>query len=295
MEEARLDVEARAVGGVPALVVVPRRGAERLATAQPVAIGYNHDIPHRGRVYHVQTEDSGRGRCTIITHVFHAGVIVATKKTEYAESTPVSGIVELLRESHKSMMRRLVNGLLDEAIGRCFGGLVGERPAARVTAEPPRLALVPAPEPRPAESEAQAEPEPALDSQAERVRALIDAMDMDDIRATLEGLRSHVAGVLGVALVDHESGMCLGSSGTELDMDVAASGIRDVMSANLRLMRALGIEGGLEDVLVTMGTQLHITRPVGSTLALFMAMDREQGNLALARHKLAIAASELAL
>ena len=300
MEEARQEAESQGAGSPPTLMVVPVSGTKGLGAGHTVAIGYNHDVPHRGRIYHVQTEDSGRSRGTIITHLFHAGVIVATNRTEYEESTPSTGIINLLRESHKSMMRQLVNGLLDGAISRCFGGLVGERQPigpARVTSESPRLALVPAPaaspiapEPAPAP-----EPEPAPDPRAERLRALIEAIDMEAIQAILDDLHAHVAGSLGVALVDYETGMCLGTAGTGVKLEVAAAGNVTVMKAKARLARELGIDGGVEDLLITLASQYHVIRPMGTSLFLYMALDREQGSLALARHQLASAAAKPAL
>lgn len=116
---------------------------------------------------------------------------------------------------------------------------------------------------------------------------------MDNIKKTLEGLQANIAGTLGLALVDYESGMCLGTVGTGLNMDVAAAGNMEVMKAKARVMRDLGIKGGIEDILITLESQYHIIRPVGSALFLYLAMDRKQGNLALARHKLTAAAAEI--
>ena len=51
---------------------------------QSPQLGYNHNIPHRGRLYHVQTEDSGVEKAHIFTHVFYDGTIISSKKVEYA-------------------------------------------------------------------------------------------------------------------------------------------------------------------------------------------------------------------
>lgn len=226
-----------------------------------MVIGYNHDILHRGRVYHVQTEDSGKGRGRgkghIFTHVFHAGTIVASHKLGYDGGASVPHIIELLRASHKSMLRRLVQGSFDEAIMRCVGfdGRQHE-PSARLL-------------------------------------TLIEMLDMDSINRMLEDLRSNVSGALAVALVDYESGMCLGTAGTGLNIEVAAAGTMEVMKAKARVMRDLGIEGGIEDILITLDSQYHIIRPVGSTMFFYLALDRKLGNLALARHKLAAAGAEV--
>lgn len=116
---------------------------------------------------------------------------------------------------------------------------------------------------------------------------------MDNIKKTLENLQANIAGTLGVALVDYESGMCLGTVGTGLNMEVAAAGNMEVMKAKARVMRDLGIKGGIEDILITLDAQYHIIRPVGSALFLYLAMDRKLGNLAMARHKLNSAATDI--
>jgi predicted regulator of Ras-like GTPase activity (Roadblock/LC7/MglB family) len=116
---------------------------------------------------------------------------------------------------------------------------------------------------------------------------------MSNIKQVLDNLRTNLSGALGVALVDYESGMCLGTSGTGLNMDVAAAGNMEVMKAKARVMRDLGIKGGIEDILITLESQYHIIRPVGTTLFLYLALDRAQGNLALARHKIAAAGPEI--
>jgi hypothetical protein len=79
--------------------------------------GFNHNIKHKGKVYHVQTEDSGVSNPHIITHLFVGGNILASKKTSYsdilgAENLP-DVVRELMEEQHKEMLRNLINGTYD--------------------------------------------------------------------------------------------------------------------------------------------------------------------------------------
>lgn len=97
---------------------------------QSPQLGYNHNIPHRGRLYHVQTEDSGVDRAHIFTHVFYDGTIVATNKVDY-DSKHVAEelgeyVVGLMQESHKAMIRQLRRGIFDERIVQ----YIGEHPEA---------------------------------------------------------------------------------------------------------------------------------------------------------------------
>ena len=115
---------------------------------------------------------------------------------------------------------------------------------------------------------------------------------MDNTQQSLNSI-SEINGMLGAALVDYESGMTLGTVGTGIDLEVASAGNMEVMRAKQRVMRELGIRGGIEDILITLENQYHLLRPVGATLFLYVAISRKDGNLAMARRKLADAAKGL--
>lgn len=94
--------------------------------AQSPQLGYNHNIPHRGRLYHVQTEDSGIEKAHIFTHIFYDGTIISSNKVEYGSNIegvesvdPV--IIGLMQDSHKSMIKRLRRGEFDEKIFAVIG------------------------------------------------------------------------------------------------------------------------------------------------------------------------------
>ena len=86
-------------------------------TFEKAVTGFNHNIKHKGKVYHVQTEDSGINNPHLITHLFVGGNILATKKTSYADITKAPNLSELVRElmeeQHKEMLRNLVAGTYD--------------------------------------------------------------------------------------------------------------------------------------------------------------------------------------
>jgi hypothetical protein len=89
-----------------------------MAEAKGMVTGFNHNVKHRGKVYHVQTEDSGLANPHIITHLFVGGNILASKKTSYADIAGAENLVqvvrELMEEQHKEMLRNLVNGVYDD-------------------------------------------------------------------------------------------------------------------------------------------------------------------------------------
>ncbi|MGH7269438.1 MAG: hypothetical protein ACREJ3_03325, partial [Polyangiaceae bacterium] len=84
-------------------------------------LGYNNNVRHKGKVFHVQTEDSGVKYGHIITHLFmDGGRIVKSVKTSYAEyvsSDRVSEVVrEMMKQQHKAMFIALRDGKFDSAI-----------------------------------------------------------------------------------------------------------------------------------------------------------------------------------
>ncbi len=86
-------------------------------TFEKAVTGFNHNIKHKAKVYHVQTEDSGAANPHIITHLFVGGNILASKKTGYADIVKTGNLAELVREmmeeQHKEMLRNLINGVYD--------------------------------------------------------------------------------------------------------------------------------------------------------------------------------------
>lgn len=84
-------------------------------------LGYNNNVRHKNRVFHIQTEDSGVKRPHIITHLFmDGGRILKSVKTSYAEHVgkdKLGDVVrQLMKEQHKSMFRALRDGDFDRII-----------------------------------------------------------------------------------------------------------------------------------------------------------------------------------
>lgn len=80
--------------------------------------GFNHNVKHAGKSYHVQTEDSGTANPHVITHLFIGGNILSSKKTSYANLLGVpdcaAQVTRLMQAQHKAMLRELVRGAFDD-------------------------------------------------------------------------------------------------------------------------------------------------------------------------------------
>lgn len=109
---------------------------------------------------------------------------------------------------------------------------------------------------------------------------------MSNIKESLSELMK-IDGAKCVSLVDGSSGMVLGQDGSGIDMELAAAGNSEVVKAKLRTMDSLKLKTEIEDILITLGDQYHIIRPMAKQKGLFLyiVLDKGQSNLALARRK----------
>jgi hypothetical protein len=112
-------------------------------------LGFNNNIKHKGRVFHVQTEDSGIRHPHIITHLFmDGGRILKTVKTSYAEHLANEKMGEIVRkmmkDQHKAMFMALRDGAFDAQINFITPGL-GVTPGEPAPSSTPSAALDSAP------------------------------------------------------------------------------------------------------------------------------------------------------
>jgi predicted regulator of Ras-like GTPase activity (Roadblock/LC7/MglB family) len=103
-------------------------------------------------------------------------------------------------------------------------------------------------------------------------------------------------GCLGAALVDFESGLCLGTAGNPgFDLELAAAGNAEVVRAKKNIRDKLGLPDKIEDILITLNSQYHLIRMIGTSMFLYVALDRAKSNLAMARRELASIDKNLSL
>lgn len=120
---------------------------------------------------------------------------------------------------------------------------------------------------------------------------------MSNLKESLEKL-SAVDGFIGACVVDANSGMMLGAhGGGPINLEVAAAGNTEVVRSKLKTMKALGLNDNIEDILITLGKQYHLIRPLAKREGLFvyLVLDKAKANLALGRHNLSSVEGELVL
>ena len=109
-----------------------------------------------------------------------------------------------------------------------------------------------------------------------------------------------IEGATGAAIVDISSGMALAAGGNPgFDITVSAAGNSNVVRAMVKTMSDIDLAGRIEDIMTTLDRQYHLINVLASSeaagLFVYLVLDRNSANLALARHKLRLIAQRITL
>ncbi|GHF21749.1 hypothetical protein [Pseudolysinimonas yzui] len=139
-----------------------------------------------------------------------------------------------------------------------------------------------------AEETADAAPAVAVAEVVEAAPVAKPADDRPSLDAVLAKLLSF-DGAMCVAVVDSETGMILGNAGSGVDIDLAAAGASVILRARLASAKALGGEEHIEDVLISLTSQVQIIHPLPKNPSIFTYLigDKAKSSLAMARFKAA--------
>lgn len=104
-----------------------------------------------------------------------------------------------------------------------------------------------------------------------------------------ERIASELPGFMAASLVDVESGMTLGLKSNRPDFDLAAASAynSEMVKQKLKIMKALNLKTTLEDMLLTLGDQIHMIKIVNPGTFIYLAVDRSMSNLAIVRNVIA--------
>jgi hypothetical protein len=88
--------------------------------------GFNTDVDHQDRVFHVQTEDKGLDNPMIETLVYCGGEIIDSKQNSYEELSETEAfsedaVLERMEAQHQTMIREILNGRFDTTGPKPFG------------------------------------------------------------------------------------------------------------------------------------------------------------------------------
>jgi len=109
------------------------------------------------------------------------------------------------------------------------------------------------------------------------------------IQDTFDRVAQDIPGFIAASLVDLESGMTLAVKTARSDFDLTAASAynSELVKQKLKIMKALNLKTHLEDMLLTLGDQIHVIKIVGPTTFIYLAVDRSQSNLAIVRSAVA--------
>ena len=109
--------------------------------------GFNTDIRHNDKVYHIQTEDKGLSNPYIESLVYVGGEILASKKTSYADQAK-DGVDEkwigsLMEQQHRTMIAAIKRGRFDQPAEGTKSGLQAAVPTVAGDVAKPTTATMP--------------------------------------------------------------------------------------------------------------------------------------------------------
>jgi hypothetical protein len=106
------------------------------------------------------------------------------------------------------------------------------------------------------------------------------------IQDTFEKVANDIPGFIAASLVDLESGMTLGARTARTDFDLTAASAynSEMVKQKLKIMKALNLRTTLEDILLTLGDQIHLIKLVTPSSFVYLAADRATTNLAIVRN-----------
>ena len=106
-----------------------------------------------------------------------------------------------------------------------------------------------------------------------------------EISDAFDHFMNDIPGFVGASLVDVDSGMTLAvrASRDDFDLAVASAYNSELVKQKLKIMKALNLKTTLEDMILTLGDQIHFIKLLSPTMFISLAADRSACNIAIVR------------
>jgi hypothetical protein len=101
----------------------------------------------------------------------------------------------------------------------------------------------------------------------------------------LDLFSNEIPGFIAASLVDLDSGMTLAVKTTRTDFDLAVASAynSELVKQKMKIMKALNLKTNLEDMILTLGDQIHFIKILSPTMFIYLAADRSLANIAIVR------------
>ena len=87
--------------------------------------GFNTDVPYRGEVFHVQTEDKGKDNPMVESLIYKGGEILGARRTAYSKFLPngydEKTIIKFMEDQHRRIIEEIKHGAFDKSGGGPLG------------------------------------------------------------------------------------------------------------------------------------------------------------------------------
>jgi hypothetical protein len=100
-----------------------------------------------------------------------------------------------------------------------------------------------------------------------------------------EKMAADIPGFIAASLVDIDSGMTLAVKSTRPDFDLAVASAynSELVKQKMKIVKALNLKTNLEDMILTLGDQIHFIKVLSPTMFVYLAADRASSNIAIVR------------
>lgn len=108
---------------------------------------------------------------------------------------------------------------------------------------------------------------------------------LNETKEVFESFANDIPGFVAASLVDLDSGMTLAVKSTRNDFDLAVASAynSELVKQKLKIIKALNLRTNLEDIILTLGDQIHFIKLLSPTLFIYLAADRSTANIAIVR------------
>ncbi|MEO6178085.1 MAG: hypothetical protein ABIP27_23220 [Flavobacterium circumlabens] len=111
-------------------------------------------------------------------------------------------------------------------------------------------------------------------------------MSNDFLNVFLNEMKTNVNGFIAIAVTEIESGLSFGNLSLDpsFDPELAAAYNLEVVKAKLNAVKALNLNQDIEDILITLSTQIHIIDiSPNKKFMIYLAADSTKANLGMTR------------